>query len=97
MNREVILYLSNAATSNNYLEKYIERDPLIIQPDTTPNDVEWDLNYRFQGYQVYQLKDKTVSVLNKTKNFDTVISAVPYYFNESITEIAIENNFNLVT
>ena len=55
LDQEIILSLSNPKSSNNYLESYIERDPNI----TNIND---DPFYRFQGYQVYQLKDKTVSV-----------------------------------
>ena len=37
-----------------------------------------------------------VELKENLKNYDTVISAVPYFFNESITEIAIKNNFNLI-
>jgi lysine 6-dehydrogenase len=33
---------------------------------------------------------------NKLTNINTVISAVPYFLNETITEVAIENKFNLV-
>jgi len=58
--REIILYLSNPKTSNNYLEEYHEVDPLIVAPDSVPAPV--DNEYRFQGYQIYQLKNATVSV-----------------------------------
>ena len=33
---------------------------------------------------------------NKLTNINTVISAVPYFLNETITEVAIENKFNLI-
>jgi hypothetical protein len=64
LNREVILYLSNPKTSNNYLEQYLERDPLLIPPPPADQSPEgsFDPYYHFQGYQVYQLKDKTVSI-----------------------------------
>ena len=58
LDRELVLHLSNGATSNNFLEQYIEMDPLIISP---PGE-DWDPYYRFQGYQVYQLSASWVSV-----------------------------------
>lgn len=33
---------------------------------------------------------------NKLTNINTVVSAVPYFLNEIITEVAIENKFNLI-
>jgi len=60
-----IFHLSNAPTSNNYLESYREKDPFI---DPT---VEAEKKYyEFQGYQVYQLKDLTVTmgdILDETR------------------------------
>lgn len=57
LDKELILYLSNKPTSNNYLESYTEFDPLII--DTVGG---LDTTYDFEGYQIFQLKDATVSV-----------------------------------
>ena len=65
LDQEIILYLSNPTVSNNYLEKYEETDPTIVPPDSFPGQVngkEIDTKYRFQGYQIYQLKDADVSV-----------------------------------
>lgn len=59
--REVIIYLLNKPTSNNYKERYQEYDPSIISPDTLPPDQRYDSLYRFEGYQIFQLKDATVS------------------------------------
>ena len=72
LDKQVILSLTNKTTSNNAGEKYEEIDPLInqeitysyidaagIAQDTT---ISVDNKFRFQGYQVYQLKDKTVSI-----------------------------------
>lgn len=57
LNREVILYLSNAKRSNNYLERYEETDPLIV--DTSGGTL--DKTYNFEGYMIYQLADASVS------------------------------------
>lgn len=57
LENEVILMLSNPTNSNNYQEKYIEVDPFIVA-----NDPNADKSYRFQGYQIYQLKNNQISV-----------------------------------
>ncbi|MBI1837861.1 MAG: T9SS type A sorting domain-containing protein [Flavobacteriia bacterium] len=57
LENKVVLYLNNPIGSNNYNEKYIETDPFIIS--SIPNI---DKNYRFQGYQIYQLKSSSVSI-----------------------------------
>ena len=57
LENEVILMLSNPTNSNNYQEKYIEEDPFIVA-----NDPNADKSYRFQGYQIYQLKNNQISV-----------------------------------
>lgn len=55
LENELILTLSNPANSNNYGEEYAEFDPFISMDSV-------DKNYRFQGYQIYQLKSADVSV-----------------------------------
>jgi hypothetical protein len=60
LDRELILYLTNPAGSNNESEQYTELDPIIPEEDVNGNP--YDRFYRFQGYKVYQLKDATVSV-----------------------------------
>jgi len=62
LDRELILYLSNPMFSNNYKEKYNEWDPSIIAPETMNLTTPWDSIYRFEGYQIFQLKDATVSI-----------------------------------
>jgi hypothetical protein len=57
LENELILTISNPINSNNYQEKYIEFDPFIVTEDTTA-----DKNYRFQGYQIFQLASNDVSV-----------------------------------
>lgn len=68
LSNEIILYLSyNYPTSNNYNESYQEIDPSI--PQSYQNDhgrtVMYDTNarsYTFEGYQIFQLKDASVSI-----------------------------------
>ena len=59
LNRELILMLENPSTSNNKNEKYIEEDFNIADPD---NGILIDKNYRFEGYQIYQMKTKDGSI-----------------------------------
>ena len=57
LQNELILMLSNPTNSNNYEENYIENDPFIVS-----NDPNADKSYRFQGYQIYQLKNNQIAV-----------------------------------
>jgi len=59
LNRELILMIENPSTSNNKNEKYIEEDFNIPDPD---NGAVIDKNYRFEGYQIYQMKSKDGSI-----------------------------------
>jgi len=68
MKNEVILYLKyDNPSSNNYGEKYCEEDPSIVHTYTEidgrtytyPKDAR---SYKFEGYQIYQLKDANVSI-----------------------------------
>jgi len=62
LDREIILYISNSASSNNYGENYQELDPNIPQPNPGDPSLRSDSLYRFEGYQIFQLKNATVSV-----------------------------------
>ncbi len=64
MNKQVIIYVSNRKSNdagNNFQEKYFEYDPNIPNPDTLAHNQRNDSLYHFEGYQIYQLKDATVS------------------------------------
>ncbi len=64
MSNTLILYLSNRKSNdagNNYQEKYQEYDPNIPNPDNLSHQNRNDSLYHFEGYQIYQLKDATVS------------------------------------
>ena len=59
LDQKLIIYLSYNASSNNYREGYVERDPQI--PEYRPDDsTQADQYYRFEGYKVYQLVDNQV-------------------------------------
>ena len=68
MNNELILYIKyDNPSSNNYGENYSEIDPAIVRSytDANGNSVTYsddDRSYKFEGYQIYQLKTKDVSV-----------------------------------
>lgn len=60
LDKELILMISNPTQSNNKNEKYEQEDKInIIDPG---NGVIYDKFYRFEGYQIYQMKDGTASV-----------------------------------
>ena len=58
--RGLILYIKNIKASNNSKEDYMEEDVTIsaLNNDTTT----YDAFYRFQGYQIFQLRDANVSI-----------------------------------
>lgn len=63
LDKEVIIYLSNKPNSNNYLESYHANDPGIVYAnviDTVPPS-SVDTTFDFEGYQIFQLKDISVS------------------------------------
>jgi len=95
LDREIILYIDNPITSNNYKEKYEEYDPNITSPDTIPPDQRYDSTYNFEGYQIFQLKDASVSVselhdpdrarlIAQCDIQNRVGQLVNYYFNQQL-------------
>ncbi len=79
LDRELILYIKNPVTSNNYKEQYSQKDPSNPAPDqivtgtdpVTGNPIYYTLTdeekeqwqtYYFQGYKIFQLKNKDVSI-----------------------------------
>ncbi|NVO03740.1 MAG: T9SS C-terminal target domain-containing protein [Bacteroidetes bacterium] len=68
LDRELILYISNKSISNNYKEKFVEYDPNIVSPDSLVGAARYDSLYRFEGYQIYQLVDGSISA---TDIYDT--------------------------
>ncbi|MEN9699606.1 MAG: hypothetical protein RLZZ301_804, partial [Bacteroidota bacterium] len=56
LENELIIMLENPSSSNNYQEKYEEKDEINITDPTV------DRYYRFEGYQIFQLKSQDVSI-----------------------------------
>ncbi|MGM0650917.1 MAG: T9SS type A sorting domain-containing protein, partial [Bacteroidota bacterium] len=62
MDKKLIFHIYNKEISNNYLEEYKEKDSRIIcTGDLDPCD-EY---YRFQGYQVFQLKNESAGITDR--------------------------------
>ncbi len=61
MENQLIITIANPSGSNNENELYQEIDPEIVNVDNVAN---FDNEYRFQGYQIYQLKSKEVAANN---------------------------------
>lgn len=57
LSNRLVLSIDNSESSNNFNETYTEYDPLIV----SPSGVNYDSLYSFQGYQIFQLKNRTVS------------------------------------
>ena len=57
LENELILVIENPISSNNYQEAYEEEDEINISDPTV------DRFYRFEGYQIFQLKMKTFLLL----------------------------------
>ena len=71
LDKKLIVYISNRKSNdagNNFQEKYSEYDPNIPNPDNLPHNKRNDSIYRFEGYQIYQLKDATVSASDLSDN-----------------------------
>jgi hypothetical protein len=60
LENELILMLDNPVSSNNYQEAYEELDEINI------TDPSVDRFYRFEGYQIFQLKAQDVSIADIT-------------------------------
>lgn len=62
LDKKLVLQIVNPSTSNNYNEAYSEVDPFIVAPDSlSDEEAEEYQTFRFQGYQIYQLRDASVS------------------------------------
>ncbi len=61
LDKELILYLTNKPNSNNYLEGYAAGDPGIVYGSLHPLLANIDTSFNFEGYQIFQLKDASVS------------------------------------
>ncbi len=63
LDKQLILYISNRKGSNNFNEQYKELDPSIPVYGTGADSATLnDRYYHFEGYQIFQAKDATVTV-----------------------------------
>jgi len=87
LNKEIILMISNKkGVSNNYKKSpgdYEEVDPFIITPD---GEEPYDNKYRFQGYQIYQLANASVSV-SELDNLDKARLAFQVDIRDEVTDL----------
>jgi hypothetical protein len=96
LDKELIFTISNGGNSNNINETYFEKDPFITNPINVPANI----NYEFQGYLVYQLKNQTVSatdlknadkarLIYRTDIVDGISSIVNHYKDPSLGEAGV--------
>ena len=90
LNNEIVIYISNSKTSNNYKEGYKELDPLIKAqtPDSligTP--LEYDAYYRFEGYEIYQLKDASVSLAESKHDISKARLVAQFDIKNGVTQL----------
>jgi hypothetical protein len=67
LDKEIIVYITNSPTSNNYKEGYKEIDPQI---KAVSND--YDPYFTFEGYQIFQLKDANVTIAESRYDIEKV-------------------------
>jgi len=105
-NKEVLIYITNSTSSNNYQESYEELDPQIkaLTPDSLlGTDEEYDAYYRFEGYQIYQLADATVTLAESRYDANKVRLVAQYDIKNGVAKIvnykydrAIEGNVPVI-
>ncbi|MFK7757006.1 MAG: T9SS type A sorting domain-containing protein [Flavobacteriales bacterium] len=100
LDQEVILYLSNEnSNSTNFRETYSLEDPSIPPVNSQGEALTLDeRSYKFQGYQIYQLRDNEVTInelddldqarLIKTIDIeDDIVNLVNYTLDREINEV----------
>lgn len=105
LDREIIIYLSNPPTSNNYKLGYVEFDPSIVSPDTLPVDQRYDSLYRFEGYQIFQVVDASVTgndihdpnkarLVAQADVQNGITRLINFYYNESLGALVPREEVN---
>lgn len=96
LDKEVIIYISNSKGSNNYKESYKELDPQIKAqtPDSlVGTSEEFDPYYTFEGYQIFQLKDASVTIAGSRDDLNKVRMIAQYDKKNGIGQL-VNYNFN---
>lgn len=100
LENEVILYLTyENPNSNNFGESYMEASPSIPSSYTDSAGVShaYDIFYRFEGFQIYQLKDATCSIAdidNKEKAVLVAQCDIENYYDSLVYEY--DGNGNVI-
>ena len=107
LNNEIILYVTyENPESNNYGESYSEIDPSIVRSYYDENGAmqeytDDERSYKFEGYQIYQLKDASASVADirdETKARLVAQCDIENYYDEARTlAIGTLANFDVNT
>jgi hypothetical protein len=82
LDKEIIVYITNSTTSNNYREQYKELDPQI---KAVSND--YDPYFTFEGYQIFQVKDATITISESRYDADKVRLVAQFDVKNSIGKI----------
>ena len=62
LDQQLVVTLSNSAASNNFMEEYVEADEVnLIGYYDSLQTLPYRNEYVFEGYQIFQLKDETVT------------------------------------
>ncbi|MBE9491641.1 MAG: T9SS type A sorting domain-containing protein, partial [Bacteroidetes bacterium] len=88
--KEILIYVTNSPSSNNYNETYKELDPQIraLTPDSllgTP--YEYDAYFHFEGYQIFQLRDATVTLAESRYDANKVRLVAQYDIRNGIGKL----------
>ena len=86
LDKELIMYLSNKPNSNNFLESYAAGDPGIVYGSLHPALANIDTSFNFQGYQIFQLKDASVSTAD-LYNLDKARLVAHYDLRDGVTTL----------
>lgn len=88
MDKELILYMVNRKNNPNYNEDYAVYDPSIAFPDSVPSNERGDSTFKFQGYQIFQVSDATVTASDiESGNADKVRLVAQCDIKDSIARI----------
>ncbi len=88
LEKEIIIYISNSPSSNNYREAYKELDPQIKAVSD-----DWDPYFTFEGYQIFQLKDANVTVAESRFDPNKVRQVAQFDVKNNIGKI-VNYNYN---
>jgi len=94
LDKELIFFIQNSKTNdagNNFNESYKELDPAILAVANSTG-YDFDPYYHFEGYQVFQLKNSTVSVADIK---DQTLARLVYQCDvkNGVTQL-VNNNFD---